>query len=343
MKWSAALLLGVMLLGSNVADADETLRRAQESVVKLYGVGGVRGLEGYQTGVFVDDEAAVLTIESPLLDAEPIVGIDAWGDRYELRLIGADAATGLALLGPASARQPPAAIDLSAGTQPASAQRLWCLTNLFAIAEGEEPVTVQSARLAGRGRMPAPLGPIANASRFAVGAPSPGSPVLILDAVTSNPGAGGGLLIDAGGSPVGVLGAEVRSAATGAWMNYATPADEAAAAIARILEGAPGAAGTAADVGLNSRATLERLGVRLIPVVNARTPAYVEAIESASPAAAAGVRADDLIVAVDSATAGTVQAAQVLVGDAVTRRSEVELTILRDGRIATVVLREDAP
>lgn len=327
-----------------LATGADAWRDAHEAVAKLYGVGGVRGLEGYQTGFFIDDAGRVLTVQSPVLDAEPVVGIDAWGDRYELRVTGADAATGLALLEPLSPQQPPAAIELASAVQPAAADRLWCLTNLFAIAEGDEPVTAQAARLAGRGQMPAPEGPLARETRFAIGAPRPGSIVLVLDAVTSNPGAAGGLVVDSNGEPVGVLGAEVRSATTGAWMSYATPASLAVEAIERIRNDASDNKRRVDQLAAaRRRATLERLGVSLIPAVSDRSPAYVESVVRGSTAWATGIRPDDLIVAVDGVTVGDVQGAKLFVGASIERDAKVELTILRDQQIVNVLLREEAP
>jgi len=55
------------------------------------------------------------------------------------------------------------------------------------------------------------------------------------------------------------------------------------------------------------------LGVVLVPRIAARTPAYVEAVRANSPAAAADVRHDDLIVAVAGVTVGTVDDADASV------------------------------
>ena len=40
----------------------DTIRDAQRKVVKIYGAGGVRGLEAYQTGILISAEGHVLTV-----------------------------------------------------------------------------------------------------------------------------------------------------------------------------------------------------------------------------------------------------------------------------------------
>ena len=73
---------------------------------------------------------------------------------------------------------------------------------------------MQRGRIATLASMPASS--LEDDGRPAVGAPEPGSPVLVISAVTSNPGAGGGVVIDEAGQLLGVIGAESRSPVTGA-------------------------------------------------------------------------------------------------------------------------------
>lgn len=328
--------------GDSVGGTDQgnVLARGQEAVVKLYGAGGFAGLEGYQTGVFVDDSGAVLTVDSPVLDGGAVAVVDAFGDRYEGRVEGVDRSTGLALIRSQSIESPPGWVELSSGAEPARGERLWVLTNAFKIAAGEEPLTVQQARAAGRAPMPVAGGPLGGSTRAAIGAPTPGTPVLLIGGVTSNPGAGGSLVIDASGAPVGVVGAECRAESTGAWVNYALPASVAAEALARLEQGS--AVGPNQPKAATYGDRLAPLGVVLIPEITRRTPAYVEGVVPGSPAAEAGVRADDLIVAVGGVSVGSRQAAQRAAAELSAEDGPVELLVLREGRVIRIqLLRAD--
>lgn len=309
-------------------------------MVKLYGAGGVAGLEGYQTGVFVDGGGAVLSIDSPALDTAGVALVDAFGERHEATVVGADRATGLVLIQSQSPDAPPGWVDFDAPEPEApAASVVWVLSNAFQIAAGDEPVTVQQARIAGRAPMPAAGGPLGGAGRPAIGVPKPGVPILLLDAVTSNPGAGGGLVISATGEPLGVVGAECRAEATGVWINYATPTKAVAEAIDRLRQGSEAEA--AAPPPRHGANPLRELGAVLIPKITERAPAYVESVVSPSPAWTAGLRADDLIIAVDGASVGTVNSARRSVAEGLARNGVVELLVLREGQVLSLTLTHE--
>ena len=68
-----ALLLMNFIVTAN-ATADDTLPDVIDSVqpkmVKIYGSGGIRGLEAYQSGFLISPEGHVLTVWSYVLDSE---------------------------------------------------------------------------------------------------------------------------------------------------------------------------------------------------------------------------------------------------------------------------------
>ena len=73
----------------------------------------------------------------------------------------------------------------------------------------------------------------------------------------------------------------------------------------------------------------------LVPAINQQTPAYVEQVPEDSPAWLAGLRADDLIVAVGGRTAPAVwEAPQQML--AASREGRVALTVLRDKEIVEI-------
>ena len=92
----------------------------------------------------------------------------------------------------------------------------------------------------------------------------------------------------------------------------------------------------------NPSVVLRRVGLGLVAAITKRTPAFVERVADASPAAKAGVEPDDLIVAVGGATVGTVEAAGAAIERGLGRDGEVEMTVLRDERLVTLTLRGDA-
>ncbi|QDT68072.1 Putative serine protease HhoA precursor [Planctomycetes bacterium MalM25] len=316
------------------------LQAAQASVVKVYGLGGVAGLEGYQTGVFVESSGVVVTIDSTVLESGAVSLVDAYGDRYEGRVVGRDAETGLALVACPESTTPPGFLTLEGARQPRRAEPVWALSNAFAIAEGNEAVTAQRGRLAAITRMPVSVD--AERTRTSVGVPRVGSTVLLLDAVTSNPGAGGGVVIGRGGVLLGVLGAECRSSLTGSWINYAVPASAVRDAIGRIRSGERSVLTSQSDRDALDRARLREIGIVMIPAVTRRTPPFVERVVAKSLADRAGLRADDLIVAVSDTPIGVGEAAAAAIVEE-SSRAEVELTVVRGQRVLTLTLPRVAP
>ena len=63
---------------------------ASSRVVKLYGAGGIRGLESYQTGILVSSSGHILTVLSTAIDSEAIDCVLDDGRRYAASLVGAD-------------------------------------------------------------------------------------------------------------------------------------------------------------------------------------------------------------------------------------------------------------
>lgn len=338
--WSAAAIgaFGGAPIGNPVEDLATRVERA---MVKLYGAGQVAGLEGYQTGFFIErDPPVVLTVDSTALEGGRVPLVDSEGERYEGRVVGRDAATGLALLECPADVAPPATLPLEDAPPPRIASPVWVISNAFGIAAGDEPLSLQRGRIVAVA--PLDLSGGAGESRSRVGVPAEGTPVLVLSAVTSNPGAAGGAVVSSDGDLVGVVGAECRSPLSGAWLNYALPAAETIAAIERLKSGdADNADESFENAGARGVAT--RLGLSFLPAVTARTPAFVETVRPASAAADAGVEVDDLVVAIDGATVGEVRAAQAALARAARRGGRAEIVVLRGDRLVTLEVEVESP
>ena len=80
------------------ASPEETIAGAARRVVKLYGAGGVRGLEAYQTGILVSPGGHIVTVLSTVLDSDSIDCVLDDGRRYPATLLGADPRRELAVL-----------------------------------------------------------------------------------------------------------------------------------------------------------------------------------------------------------------------------------------------------
>jgi serine protease Do len=321
--WAVAAACTAATAADEPLPPRRTAAAAARCVVKIYGAGGIRGLEAYQSGLVISADGRILTVMSTVLDADTVTCVFDDGRRLEATLVGIDPRRELALLRVEAVGLP--AFDLAPRPRAAAGTRVMAVSNLFGVAVGDERVSVQ------RGVISAVV-PL-EARRGAAEAPYTGD-VYLVDCTTSNPGAPGGALVDSGGVLVGMLGKESRSNASGIWLNYALPIDELARGCDAILAGAVGPA-PAADH--RPRFDVRAIGVVLVPDLLDRTPPFVDSVPPNSAAAAAGVRPDDLVIvacgrAVASRAAVEEAVAAVPVGE------PIRLTLVRDGRIIEVDL-----
>ncbi len=294
--------------------------RVNQRVVKLFGAGGFRGVNSYGSGVLVTADGHILTVANQLLDTSEIVVHLSDGRRMKAAVVATEPDLDMALLHIRVAGKKPGEpnglalpfFDIpEAVKRPPAAPGDWVLAsaNSFEIAMRDEPVTVQRgvvaavAKLAGR--------------RGVFDVSFPGE-VLIVDAITNNPGAAGGALTDRSGNLLGLVGRELKNSLTETWVNYAVPVravadvrdgdkvrkvsvtDFVAQGVAGAYKVARRAAVTAGPAGYH--------GITFVPNVLTRTPPYVEEVAPGSPADKAGVRANDLISFVDGEPVPSIRA-----------------------------------
>ena len=321
------LLLQLVVVGGGItavaaaAVADtppqQVIAQAARKVVKLYGAGGLRSLEGYQSGILVSPDGMILTAASTVLDSEQIDCVLDDGRRYVARLVGVDPRRELAVLRIDATDLP--AFPLAAADSVAPGTRVYALSNMFGVAVGDERVTVQRGVVA----VVAPL----EARRGAAEAPYRGD-VYVLDCTTNNPGSPGGAVIDARGRLVGMLGKELRSTASGIWLNYALPVTELAAGSDAVLTGTASAAVPVDATRLDPRI----VGAVLVPDLLDRTPPFVESVDPGSAAARAGLRSDDLVIAVGGRSVSTRAAVEQALGGLAVG-DPVRITVIRAGSL----------
>ena len=314
---------------AHAADLQQTLRTAQSKIVKLYGAGGLKQMEAYQTGILISPEGHVLTVMSYVLDTDDLAVILDDGRKWQAEFLGSDPLTELALLKLPDEAAPVPFFDLrkAADNRAQPGDRIFALSNLYGIATGDEPVSV----LQGVVTAVAPL----RARRGAYQANYRGE-IYVLDAYANNPGAAGGALVDWQGRLLGLLGKELRSEVTGTWLNYALPTANFAATVEDLLAGRSSSA--RAESTLPEEAySAEALGISLIPDVLPRTPPYIDTIRRKSPAEQAGLRPDDLVVFVGGEPTDSLRTVieQLEQQD---RRESLTISVLRDGQLREFTL-----
>ncbi|MCO6047919.1 S1C family serine protease [Aeoliella sp. ICT_H6.2] len=336
-KWLLALAVGSFLCVTNMTHAQKAVdlvsfgdvnRYAQERSVKIYGVGGLRQLEAYQSGVLVSAEGYIATVASLVLDEDTVTVLLNNGQRLEASVVGTDPLLDVAVLKLDTEETDFPYFDLTAEQSPYEGMRVLAYSNLYNVATGDEPVSVLHGVLSVIAPLEARRGSFSSRYR---------GDVYIVDAATNNPGAAGGVLLDTSGQPLGMLGKELKSELTGTWLNYAMPWEQVSQSVDRILSGDLGSAIVDLDQLPENPATFAGLGFRLVPSVVARTPPYIDTVLPGSPAASAGLMPDDLIIALAGMRTGThvdVEKALMQVpGD-----QPVRLTVLRGNMLVEVEL-----
>ncbi len=256
--------------------------------VKLFGSGGM-GLDHFQSGFFISPEGHILTVWSTVLDVSEIIAVTSDGRKLKAQVVGVDPNLEVAVLkadGP-----PPAQFNLDEAATAEPGTRVLAISNLFNIAAGNEMSSVQKGVVMTIAELRARRGNFQSVYQ---------GPALIIDAMTNNPGAAGGALVDLNGKLLGMLGKELRDTNAGIWINYAVPVSQFDGSVKRILEGKSIVRAESSRKTADRPMSLASLGVVLIPNVLPKTPAYVDLVQPKSRASQAGLQPDDLILFVNS-------------------------------------------
>ena len=153
----------ILAIPADVARATDSVAAVvaanQPKMVKIYGAGGVRGLEPYQSGFLISPTGHILTAWSYVLDTDYITAALDDGRRFEAKLTGADPRLELAVLKIDAADLPyfdlKAAVPADAGSRVRlrPAIRIWPAVGLSAPNKSRSSVV-----------LPAPLAPVRNAN-----------------------------------------------------------------------------------------------------------------------------------------------------------------------------------
>ncbi len=275
-----SFLLLLLLCSPSAASIGDTVDQTQPRMVKIYGAGGVRGMEAYQSGILISSQGHVLTVFSHVLDTDYITVVLSDGRRFEAKMLGADPRLEIAVLKIDAMGLP--CYDLANAAKAAAGAGVLAFSNLFGVAMGNEPASVQRGTISVVTQL--------DARRGVADSPYHG-PIYVLDVTTNNPGAPGGALVTRRGELLGMLGKELRNALNNTWLNYAVPIEELRRSVDDIRGGRFVARREADEARKPARALdLASLGIVLIPDVVERTPPYVDHVRPGSPAEKAGMR-----------------------------------------------------
>ncbi len=291
--WAAAMAATSILLAFAPAPGRAQSRSSfsavvdtvQPKIVKIYGAGGLQRMEAYQSGFLVSAEGHVVTAWTHVLDTDQITATLDDGRKFEATLLGADPRMDVAVLKIDAEELPhfplAEAADVNVGS------RVLAFSNLFGVATGNEPASVL------HGSVSAVTSLAARSGVYNI--PYHGT-VYVVDAITNNPGAAGGVLTDRQGQLVGMLGRELRHATSNVWLNYALPVAAFAPSVRGIIADEVLPLGDAQRVKPLRSLTLAQLGIVLVPDILSRTPPFIDTVRAGSLAQAAGLNPDDLVV-----------------------------------------------
>ncbi|MDZ4820898.1 MAG: trypsin-like peptidase domain-containing protein [Planctomycetota bacterium] len=334
LTWLCTLLTCVCVAAPAMAESKltKTIGEVQPKIVKIYGAGGFRGLESYQSGFLISPDGHILTSYSYVLDADQVTCTLNDGRRFQAKVLGADPRTEIAVL-KIEAKELPY-FDLKQAAQGVEGTRTLAFSNLYGVAFGDEAASVLHGVISARSKLDARLG--AYKSTYS-------GPVYVVDAMTNNPGAAGGALTNMRGQILGILGKELRNARNNTWLNYAVPISELTDIIEKIKSGKAVPVSASDLVGrLDRPLTLQSLGIVLVPNTLERTPPFVDAVRAGSPAAAAGLKPDDLIVFVDDRLIHSVNALKELL-ERTESDAQIRVTVMRGNELIEIPLEAAAP
>jgi serine protease Do len=312
----AALFVALACLAPATALADENdsvfaeaLSSAQPRCVKLYGA-GTNVEAGYATGLIVSDDGLILTAQGIYLAGDRLRAVLADGSAYDTTLVRRSEPLQAALL-KIDAKTPD---YFPLAKEPIGEKGDWVLavSNLFKVAANKEQLSANLGVISLRTRVDA---------RHRTQDVPYDAEMLLVDAITSNPGASGGAVIDMDGRLVGMIGKLLESKNTNTRINYAVPAD----LLYKFVRNEPIEAVATNPPPTSTGGGKATLGVRMFTFAGKRSPAYVDGIVPGSPAATIGLKRDDLIMQIDGETVRNLRDYERIVE---TLRPGAEVTII---------------
>jgi len=309
------LILFVILSGS-IASADDggefadAIAYAQARTVKIYGA-GIGRATGYGTGILVSGDGKIVAASGVYLSRGRVTVTLPDGSIHQAQVLHRSESLQTALLKIDAVT--PEFFKLSETNVAGKGDWVLAVSNAFKVADGREPLSVNLGVVSLRTRL--------EVKRGTQDVPYQGD-VLLIDAITSNPGAPGGAVVTTKGELAAMVGRIIESKDTGTRLNYAVPVDLLHKFVAKPDDEKPVVAST-------EPSGKAFLGIRLFTLGGKRAAAYVDRVVPGSPAAKAGIRPDDLILAVGNETVNDIR-----------QYEEVEQALVPEKEITLVVKRK---
>jgi serine protease Do len=259
----------------------DAIEYAQRRTVKLIGAGAGRE-HGYASAIIVSGDGHILTAHGIYVSGDlnarlqiimpdgrvyPAV-IERRSDALQVVLLKIDAKT-------------PEFFELPEKPNVEKGDWVLSVTNAFKVADRDEPLSVNMGVVSLRTEI--------DAKKRSQDVEIDGQ-MLLIDAITSNPGAPGGALMTIDKKLAGMVGKIIESKSTNTRLNYAIPSDRL-----REFMDNKAAPSIAVNPPTGSHGKPD-LGIRLFRLSGKRAPAFIDRIIPGSPADKAGIMKDDMIL-----------------------------------------------
>jgi len=276
--------------GQEPATLPDLVDRLQGKIVKVFGAGAGQ-VEAYSTGLIVSADGLIVTSQGVYLDGAQTVVVLADGRKFSATIMRRNRRLQLAMLKIDTATPDHFSLDVEADYR--QGDRIVAMSNAFRVADKQEPVSAWLGIVS----LPTSIDARLNDRDIAYQ-----GELILIDSITSNPGAAGGAVVALDGNLIGVIGKVIESSETNTRLNYAVPArlvrDFAQGKLSDVVE-------------LQSPSFVVGVtGIRLFELGGKSAPAYIDRVVEGSPASDAGLKIDDLIVSVNGNNTGNVRECQ---------------------------------
>lgn len=294
------------------------IENAQKKMVKVFGA-KAGTVEGYASGIIVSADGKILTTQGVFLDGSQVQVILSTGEACPATVIRRDRKLQVSLLD--IGRPTPDFFDVMTDSVVKQGDWVIAISNAFKVADQDEPLSVMMGVVSLQTSMEAKL----NDRDVAYS-----GPLILIDAITSNPGAAGGALLDRSGRLVGQIGRIIDSSETNTRLNYAVPTS----ALQSFLSG---------DATDSAESPSERLGqpldlgIKIFTLSGRSAAPYVDRVIPGGWAAQAGIKPDDLIVSIAGEKIANVAQYQNMV-KALTDETEVVIVAARKQELLRFVV-----
>ena len=313
-RWALSAIALSMFAAASAPAAEPVSKVADqvnEKMVKIFGSGGFRGVVNYSTGILVSPDGHILTVASQTLDTSELIIHLYDGRKMKATVVVTEPELDIALLKiKVEGKKPeePSGLDLpyfdfeESLKRPPAVAGDWILgfSNQFEIATRNEPMSVQQGAITSYSKL--------HGRRGIFDFPYTGD-VYVVDAITNNPGAGGGALTDRKGQLLGIIGREIKNTLSETWINYAIPLN----AKVDLKDGEKTVTVTLPEfVSKAMKGQYKPVvkpivaltaggfhGIKFVPNILERTPPYIDELFPNSPATKAGVQINDLVSFLD--------------------------------------------